>query len=1000
MKVECAAKAARWGVGATALAAALAAMLNSSASAQTAPAAPPPATPAPPPPHHATAPTRRPRPRNAQTPDQDTLEDQADEATSLSSVTVTARPNPRLQYGAVVGDILPELQMSPADIQSYGVSTVTELLNEIAPQTRSDHGRSQQQPVILLNGRRISSLAEVQNIPTEAILRIDILPEEVSLKYGYTADQRVVNIVLKRRFRAVTAEATGGTTTAGGDETTQAEVDQFQVRRDQRANFDLKYQYAAGLTDAQRGLVEPAGGAPFSLAGNVVSPTGGEIDPALSDLVGHPVTVAGVPAGVAADQHLARSDFASGAGIANVTDTAADHSLLPATQNLTGNAVLARPIFWGIDATVNATLTGTTSDALQGLPGVALATPAGDPFSPFSQAVNVDRYVAGEPPLRQDIDGWTGHLGLTLNRDFSSWRVSLTTAYNHSDTITETDVGLDASALQAQLNALSATANPFGPLPSNLLGLSPRNSARSITDGGNIQVLVNGPLVRLPAGALYLSAKLGDVEAYANSSSRNGDLAERQGLGRNIGQGQLNLDLPIASREHHVLGFLGELSVDANTAVDQYSDFGTLVTLGYGVNWTPLPGYNLIVSETHDHQAPTLQQLDGPMVATPNVRVFDYATGQTATVTEIGGGSPELKADDRHVWKVGLTIKPFAAHDLTFTANYIQSHIANGVSSFPAATAAIEAAFPTRFERDEDGALVLEDNRAVNFASEDRQELRWGINFSMPVGKQPPPPAFHRPYNLRRRNPNGGQGRGGFGGPGDGGPGGPPGGPDAGPGGGPGAPGGAGGDEAMSGGPGAGPGEPPGEPGGGRPFGGGFGGGHGRGRAGFGGGAPGGRLQFAVYQTVYFRDQYQVTPGGPVLDLLNGAPAGASGGQYQQEIEAQFGFIDNGYGARLSADWRSGTTVQGGAAGGAGALDFSDVSTVNFRLWDDFSPQHKLLARYPILRGVRITLNVINLFDQSIHVRDSAGPTPFAYQSALLDPTGRVVSLSLRKLFY
>jgi hypothetical protein len=29
-----------------------------------------------------------------------------------------------------------------------------------------------------------------------------------------------------------------------------------------------------------------------------------------------------------------------------------------------------------------------------------------------------------------------------------------------------------------------------------------------------------------------------------------------------------------------------------------------------------------------------------------------------------------------------------------------------------------------------------------------------------------------------------------------------------------------------------------------------------------------------------------------------------------------------------------------------------------------------------------------------------AGPTPFNYQSAVLDPTGRVISLNLRKIFY
>lgn len=924
----------------------------------------------------------------------DEAADQRD-ATAVSEVVVTASRTYQQQYGAVVGDIVPELQMSPSDIQSYGVGTVTDLLNEIAPQTRSDRGRSQTAPVILLNGRRISSLNEVQNIPTEAILRVDILPEEVALKYGYTADQRVVNIVLKRYFRAVTAEGVGGETTEGGDATAQAELDQFQVRRDTRLNLDLKYQYAAGLTDAQRGIVEPSAGAPFDFVGNVVSPTGGEIDPALSALVGEPVTIAGVPTGVAAGQKLTLQDFVPTAGVANVSDTAADHSLIPATQNLTANAVMAHPIFWGINATLNATLTGSTSEALQGLPGVSLLVPAGDPFSPFTDSVIVDRYVAGESPIRQSVDGWTGHLGMTLNRDVGHWRLSLTAAYNHSDTITDTSAGLDASALQAALNAGSPTVNPFGPLPANLIAVSPFNRARATTNGGNIQVLANGPLLQLPAGALYISAKLGDVEAVASSSSEFGGRTEDQTLARNIGQGLLNVDVPLLSRQHHFLGALGELSVNANTAIDEYSDFGALTTLGYGVNWTPVPGYNLIVSETHDHQAPTIQQLDGPVIETPGVRLFDYATGQTVTVTQLSGGNPALTADNRHVWKVGLTLKPLPKQDLTFTANYIASHIANPISTFPGATAAIEAAFPSRFVRDAEGELIEEDNRTLNFASQDRQELRWGINFSMPVGKQPPPPDFSRRAFARRGGAGQAQGPGrgsgnsaGFAGQGPGVGGGPPeeagGGPNGG------QPGAAAASSPEDGPPRGGPG---GFGGGGR--GGGFG------RGGFGGGAPvGGRFQFAIYHTIYFKDQYQVTPGGPVLDLLNGAPAGGAGGQYRHEIEAQLGYTDNGYGMRFSADWRSATTVMGGAAGGTGNLEFSPIGTVNFRLWDDFSPQKALVTRYPMLRGVRLTLNVTNLFNQSLTVRDTAGPTPFNYETAVLNPTGRVVSISVRKILY
>ena len=129
-----------------------------------------------------------------------------DEADTVAAVTVRGT---RIQPGAVVGDIKPEVQFSAAEIQSFGVSSVTDLLAELAPQTRSGRGRGGESPVILLNGRRISGFNEVRDIPTEAIARVDILPEEVSLKYGYTADQKVVNIVLRRRFRAITGELQG-----------------------------------------------------------------------------------------------------------------------------------------------------------------------------------------------------------------------------------------------------------------------------------------------------------------------------------------------------------------------------------------------------------------------------------------------------------------------------------------------------------------------------------------------------------------------------------------------------------------------------------------------------------------------------------------------------------------------------------------------------------------------------------------------------------------------
>jgi iron complex outermembrane recepter protein len=940
--------------------------------------------------------------RSAAPPPSQAQDDDADEAPAPNTsreVVVTGRKPPP-QPGAVVGDIKPEEQFSPADIRSFGDSTVTELINDLAPEARSDRGRGGDSPVILLNGRRISSFNEVQNIPTEAILRVDILPEEVALKYGYTADQKVINIVLRRRFHAITGEALGGGPTEGGQVTGQAEADLLRLRGDSRLNLDLKYTGQSNLTEADRGLDSTATELPFDTTGNVVSPTsGGEIDPQLSALVGHPVTVAGVPAGLTGAPTLAQ--FAQTAGVANQTYVGADRTLLPATQQITANAVMSQPIFWGIRATGNLTLGASTSDALQGLPGLTLAVPAGDPFSPFGQTVDVDRYASGLGPLRQSVEGWTAHFGSTLNKDLGDWRLSLTDAYDHADTDTRTDAGADSTPLQALLDSGSNSFNPFAGFPAGLVGALAQNTAASRSDAANIQFLANGPLFQLPAGPFYASFKVGDTESLQNSRSQIDGVLSAADLSRNDANVQVNLDLPLASREKHVFGWVGDLSLNANAAVDDLSDFGVLQTIGYGVNWTPIDGVNLIVSHTDDQAAPTLAQLAAPVITTPGTRLFDYATGQTVDVTQITGGNADLSADHRSVTKVGLTWKPLEKENLTVIANYIVSRIRDPIATFPAADAQLELAFPDRFVRNADGVLTEEDDRAVNFDSSDREELRWGFNYSHALGPQPQP-RWRRPGGYRQRDrgdptQSGGASGGAGGATTDGAP--PAG--DA-------QSGSAEGDRRSGGAaPAAGSADAGGGQsggargdGGGGPRGGGFGGSGRGGYGGRGGGLGGGRMQFALYHTVYFVDRETIRTGVPALDFLNGAAMGETGGQYQHEIEAQAGFVVFGVGARLSADWRSATTVVGDVASGSDLLRFSSIGTVNFRLFDYLGQQPWVVQRFPLARGGRVTLSVTNLFDTRIQVRDASGQTPLIYQPAYLDPAGRTVTLSLRKLFY
>jgi iron complex outermembrane receptor protein len=938
-----------------------------------------------------TAPAPKPAPAQSSAP----ADDQSD--TDEPDIIVKGQRN---LPGAVIGDIPPEQQLGPADIRSYGVSSVSDLLNELSPQTTSGRG-SGGAPVVLLNGKRISSFSEIRDIPTEAIARVDILPEEVALKYGFRADQKVVNIVLRRRFRATTVELADKAPTAGGRNNAQGELDLLHIRGDGRFNLHMSYQANSALTESERDINSQPGN--FAIGGNVLGTAGvnhDEIDPALSALAGMPVTIAGVPAS-AGTTAPSLGTFISTANVANTTDQGAYRTLLPSSRDFSANTSYARPIFGNVSATINGRLEVTDSISTNGLPSVSFDVPTGSPFSPFGTDVTVDRAIPGYLPLRQQNSAVTAHLGTSFNGTISpKWRWSLTANYDHSDTKTVTETGLDTAAFQARINAGDPTANPFGPLIG--LGASAANRAYATSNEAGFDALFNGPLFKLPAGDISTSIRVGadtnsfDTRSYRAASTQIGSVS------RGTVNGQVNIDVPIASRNNNFLPFLGKLSGNFNIAEDHFSDFGTLETIGYGANWAPIDAIRIIASHTDQDQAPSPQQLGNPVITTPNVRVFDYVLGTTANVTTLTGGNPALIADNNHVTKIGLTVKPWSQKDFTFTASYVTSRTDNPIAAFPSATAAIEAAFPSRFTRDSNGALTRIDMRPINFAESDRSELRWGINFSKPLkskiqkemeafraGTGPNPLAgLQLPRAFQRRGGNNGAT------------------PDGSAmnGGTPAAPvqngaaPGAGGQDGTA--PAAGG---DGGRGGGRPGGGfgGRGGGGGGGRGGFGGGGQGGgRLQFALYHTWHFKDEVLVQQGGPRLDLLNGDAIGGSGGQSRHEFEAQAGYTNNGTGFRLSGNYKTGTQVNGGTPGAPEPLDFSGLGTIDLRLFADLGQKLELIKKHPWMRGARITLSVGNIFDSRQRVTDATGATPISYQPDYLDPLGRTVRLSIRKLFF
>ena len=895
-------------------------------------------------------------------------------------VVVTAGRKPP---GSAIGDIPPDQSLSPADIRSYGVSNVSDLLTELGPQLRS--GVSSGPPVVLLNGRRISGFQEIRDLPAEAILRVDILPEEVALNYGYRADQRVINFVLRPRFRAVTTELSARAATDGGTATPGGEFDLLKLSRQGRLTVHLEYSETSALTEAERGVAFTPG---LASTGGNIAVGGGEIDPRLSALAGRVVTVAAVP-GSAVNTAPGLADFVAGANQPSVTDPRPFRTLLPASRQLQINSVYATTILGDVSATINTQLQTNDSRGLFGLPGVSFNLPAGGPYSPFAQGVTLTRAPAGFAPLQQGVNSITGHLGTTLNGRVGRWQWTFTGTFDRTDSETLTDAGLDPTAFQARLTARDPAANPYGPLTAAQLAALPVNQALSTVTTAGVDLLANGTLFRLPAGGVAATFRAGGQSLSIDSDSLRAGVPQSARLGRSIANGNFSFELPITSRREHFLDAIGNLSANVNLGYDGFSDFGVLRTLGYGFNWSPIEPIRLIGQVTEQDQAPSVQQLGNPVITTPNVRIFDYVRGENATVTLVSGGNPGLVSSNRRTQRLGLTLKPWEKTDFTVFASYADTRVRGATANFPSVTAAIQAAFPDRFTRDAQGALLRVDTRPVNFAETESRQFRYGFNFSVPIKSK-----IQKQIEAFRagKGPNPFQGLR------------PPGSVFGGAAFGPGGPGGGGRPEGQPR-PGDGQAPPPGAGGPGGPGGGGFrgggfgGGGFGGGGRG-GGGAAGGRLQFALYHTIHLAETVQVAGQGPRLDLLNGDTVSSGGGQPRHELEAQAGYNNNGLGARLSANWQSATRVNGGVGGAGQSLRFGALATVNLRLFADLGQRLELVKRQPWVRGMRVSLSLDNVFNSRQLVTDPAGATPIAFQGPYLDPTGRTVRLVVRKLFF
>lgn len=562
------------------------------------------------------------------------------------------------------------------EIASYGVASLAELIDELAPQTGSARGRGGGSPAFLVNGRRVTGFREMRNYPPEAIRQVEILPEEVALRYGFRPDQRVVNFILKDNFVSLSADAEYGFPSGGGYSTSELEGSFLRIDGDNRLNLAFEAEDSSMLTEAER-----------DVSSVIAVPLAGDADPA------------------------------------------AYRSLVADSRDLQLNANWTKSLGeGGLGGAITLSATATRSDSLswRGLDAVTLTDPNGN--SAYRTLYDAD---TGFGPRIRDTKSEGFELGASYDTRLGDWGLTATTNWAHDETRTFTDASANTAALQ---DAVAAGTIAYDAPATTLLAsglVDQRDTYRAGTNTESVSSLVTltGQPVVLPAGELSLVLKAGyDWDDIDSSDTRN-PLSDAK-LTRGDASGGFSVGIPIASRREDFLSAIGDLTLDVSGGVNHLSDFGTLFDGSAGLNWGVTEKLDLQASYIYREAAPSLSQLGAPQVITTGSTVFDFTTGQTVLVDILSGGNPGLVAEKQKDWKFSLNWDLPVLDRSRFIAEYYDENSTNVSSSFPVLTPAIEAAFPDRVVRDENGNLISIDQRAVTFASENGQRIRYGFDIS------------------------------------------------------------------------------------------------------------------------------------------------------------------------------------------------------------------------------------------------------------------------------
>lgn len=589
--------------------------------------------------------------------------------------------------GQVETDAAPIVKLDEQQVASYGARSIEDLVAQLAPQIGAGRGRGGF-PLFLVNGQRISSFREIRRYPPEAIRMVEVLPEEVALKYGAQPDQRVINFVLKNNFTSKELEFETGQPTAGGYRTAEIGGSILTISGPQRTNLSLEYNNTTWLTEDERGIIQTPGSVP---------------------------TVATDP------------------------DPAAFRTLVPRNATIEANGTTTRTL-GGAGSTTSLTLNAewihSITRSLSGLDTVVLTAPGG---ATALRTLDAD-------PLARRARSDTYSLGGGLSTKLGDFDLQATFDAARGVSRTEIDRRRDTGALVAA--AAAGTLAIDGDLPT--LADAGIDVADNKTYTIDSLVTLKGDPLYLPGGPLSVTLstgyKLNGIDSEDTRSATGGFELDRRRW-----RGNVSLGIPVTSRRENFGAALGDITLSLGGGLEDVSDFGQLSNWNAGLTWKPVEPLTLQATYVEREEAPSLTQLGAPAIQTFNVPFFDFVTGSTVLVTLTSGGNPALLPETQRDWKLAANLDLPFFDRTNLVVEYYSNRSSDVSSSFPQLTIATEAAFASRVTRDVGGTLTAIDIRPVTYSETRSSRLRYGFNMFGRVGKPNPEAAASGPFAAMGR---------------------------------------------------------------------------------------------------------------------------------------------------------------------------------------------------------------------------------------------------------